>query len=105
MHIENANDLVAFHGVRIIRSTVPALFCAIASKRVWLPREHIKGKLWNRGDCGTLMVRRWIAVDRHLALPDVAPGVPIVVDVPERRSHPSQLRTLAAVPREAPRGH
>ena len=103
MHIENADDLVAFHGVRIIRSTAPALFCAIASKRVWLPREHIKGKLWNRGDSGTLMVRRWIAADRHLTVPNITGGLPIVVDVPEHRDHP--LRALALVPREVPRGH
>ena len=44
------------------------LFCAIGGKRVWLPREHISGRLWSRGDCGTLSVRSWIAVDRHLDL-------------------------------------
>jgi hypothetical protein len=104
MHTEDADDLVAFHRVRVIESTGPALFCAIENKRVWLPRHHIRGNLWNRGDHGTLMVRRWIALDRHLAVPSATDGFPIVVDVAERPNQ-SQPRALAAVPSGASHGH
>jgi len=76
------DELVAFERVRVVSSTATALQCAIGDRRVWLPREHIKGRLWSRGDCGTLLVRRWIALDRHLAVPDVAPDAPLVCDGP-----------------------
>jgi hypothetical protein len=72
------DELVAFERVRVVTSTAAALQCAIGDKRVWLPREHIKGRLWSRGDCGTLLVRRWIALDRQLRVPDVAAAVHVV---------------------------
>ena len=63
---ENEADFLAFPHVRIIEAAAQALFCAIGGKRVWLPRHHIKGHLFRRGDCGRLLVRRWVALDRHL---------------------------------------
>jgi hypothetical protein len=63
---QDADDFVAFEHVRVVRTTSPALYCAFGHKRVWLPREHIRGRLWSRGDCGTLLVRRWVARDRQL---------------------------------------
>jgi len=71
----NADDLVAFRNVRVVSSTAPALFCAVGDKRVWLPRRHISGHLVCRGDRGTLRIRRWVAVDRQLTIPDTAAAV------------------------------
>ena len=62
----NADDLVPFHNVRVIRSTPPALLCRIGRRNVWLPREHISGRLWCIGNRGKLFVRRWVARDRNL---------------------------------------
>ena len=66
MSTENADDLVPFEDVRVVRSTAPALLCRIGEKSVWLPRWHISGKLWCTGDRGRLFVRRWVARDRKL---------------------------------------
>jgi hypothetical protein len=69
MSESDSDDLVQFHDVRVIRSTPPALLCGIGSKRVWLPRRHISGRLWRTGDRGRLLVRGWVARDRHLIAP------------------------------------
>jgi hypothetical protein len=66
MATDDADDLVPFQDVRVIRSTAPALLCRIAERSVWLPRRHIAGKLWCTGDRGKLFIRRWVARDRHL---------------------------------------
>jgi len=66
MVTRDADDLVAFEDVKVIRSTAPALYCRIGEKSVWLPRWHISGKLWCTGDRGTLFIRRWLARDRKL---------------------------------------
>ena len=73
MVTENADDLVPFLDVRVIRSTAPALFCRVGDKTVWLPRGHISGKLWCAGDRGRLFIRRWVACDRKLIDRPVAP--------------------------------
>ena len=65
----NADDLVPFQDVRVVRSTAPALLCRIGDKNVWLPRSHISGKLWCTGDRGKLFIRRWVARDRNLIGP------------------------------------
>ena len=69
MATDDADGLVQFQNVRILRSTPPALLCRIGDKSVWLPRLHISGKLWCTGDRGTLFIRRWVARDRHLIGP------------------------------------
>ena len=66
MVTENADDLVLFLDVRVIRSTAAALLCRVGERNVWLPRGHISGKLWSTGDRGKLFIRRWVAHDRHL---------------------------------------
>jgi len=66
MTTDDADDLVVFQDVRVIRSTAPALFCRIGEKSVWLPRGHVSGKLWCAGDRGKLFIRRWVARERHL---------------------------------------
>jgi hypothetical protein len=66
MALNDADALVTFRDVRVIRATAPALLCQIGERSVWLPRMHISGKLWCTGDRGTLFIRRWIARDRHL---------------------------------------
>ena len=63
---DDADDLVPFQDVRIIRSTALALFCRVGERSVWLPRLHISGKLWCIGDRGKLFIRRWVARDRNL---------------------------------------
>jgi len=66
MPTDDADDLVAFQDVRVIRATAPTLLCLIAGRSVWLPRGHISGKLWCTGDRGKLFIRRWVARDRQL---------------------------------------
>lgn len=66
MASQDADDLVAFQDVRVIRATAPALLCRVGQRSVWLPRTHISGKLWCTGDRGKLFIRRWVARDRHL---------------------------------------
>ncbi len=66
MTTDDADDLVAFQDVRVLRATAPALLCLISGRSVWLPRGHISGKLWCTGDRGKLFVRRWVAHDRQL---------------------------------------
>jgi hypothetical protein len=39
---DDADGLVPFQDVRVLRSTPPALLCRIGDKSVWLPRLHIK---------------------------------------------------------------
>ena len=93
MPTDDADDLVPFHDVRIIRSTAPALLCQIGGKSVWLPRGHISGKLWCTGDRGKLFIRRWVALDRHLIdLSAASIGSPVLSLSPPRL--PSQLRLV-----------
>jgi hypothetical protein len=66
MEVDDADELVVFHDVRVLRSTAPALLCRIGHRSVWLPRGHITGKLWCVGDRGKLLIRRWVARDRQL---------------------------------------
>lgn len=66
MATDDADDLVAFQDVRVIRATAPTLLCLIRGRSVWLPRGHISGKLWCAGDRGKLFIRRWVARDRYL---------------------------------------
>ena len=73
MATDDGDDLVMFQDVRVLRSTPPALLCQIGSRSVWLPRGHISGRLWCAGDRGKLYVRRWVALDRHLIEPTLAP--------------------------------
>jgi hypothetical protein len=59
MRTNDADDLVLFPDVRVVRSTAPALLCRIGDRSVWLPRLHISGKLWCTGGEATMpsMVR------------------------------------------------
>ena len=66
MATDDADDLVTFRDVRVIRSTAPALLCRIGNRSVWLPRWHVSGKLSCTGDRGKLLIRRWVARERHL---------------------------------------
>ena len=81
--VNDGDDLVTFRNVTVISSTATSLFCRVGSRSVWLPRRHLSGKLWGMGDRGTLLIRRWIARDRHLvrslrtaAVPTLAPSMP-----------------------------
>ena len=91
----DAEDLVAFPDVRVIRSTAPALLCRIGDRSVWLPRGHISGKLWCTGDRGKLFIRRWVARDRELL--DLAPSIsrsPLPVHLQLVRRDPTHLMSI-----------
>jgi hypothetical protein len=93
----DADDLMAFQDVRVIRATAQALLCRIGERSVWLPRTHISGKLWCTGDRGKLFIRRWVARDRHLVdLHGVAIASP-VRSVP-RPHPPGQLHLVRRDP-------
>jgi hypothetical protein len=66
MATDDADDLVSFQDVRVIRAAASALLCRIGDRSVWLPRQHISGKLWCTGDRGKLFIRRGLARDRQL---------------------------------------
>lgn len=87
----DGDELLIFERVRVLAVAAGAVRCLIGDKRVWLPREHIKGTLCRRGDCGRLLIRRWVAHDRHLAVPQAAraiePGLPALRDRQPRRLH------------------
>ena len=72
----NDDALVPFQNVRIMRSTAIALLCRIGARRVWLPRQHIRGRIFSTGDRGDLGIRHWVARDRglldHLGNPSIA---------------------------------
>jgi hypothetical protein len=85
-----ADELLAFEQVRILNVASGALHCLIGRKRVWLPREHIKSTLCCRGDTGLVFVRRWVALDRQLVLPNAARVVPLCP--PHRALLPRRLR-------------
>jgi hypothetical protein len=91
MPTDNADDLVPFEDVRVIRSAAPALFCRIGEKSVWLPRWHISGKLWCTGDRGKLFIRRWVARDRNLI---DAQGAAIQSPVPSLSRLPTALHLV-----------
>jgi hypothetical protein len=93
---DDADDLVPFQDVRVLRSTAPALLCRIGEKSVWLPRLHISGKLWCTGDRGKLFIRRWVALDRRLI--GATPGAAILSLVPPRapRQAPVHLQLVRA---------
>ena len=95
MAAEEADELVPFLDVRVIRSTARALFCRIGDRSVWLPRWHISGRLWCAGDRGKLFIRRWVARDRNLI--DLKPD-PIALPVPAvSRSRRLLMRHLHVV--------
>ncbi len=87
----NADDLVPFEDVSVIRSTAPALLCRIGKRSVWLPRWHISGKLWRTGDRGKLFIRRWVARDRNLI---DAQGAAIQSPVPSLSRLPAALHLV-----------
>jgi len=93
MGVDDGDELVAFQDVTVVRSTAPALLCAIGGRHVWIPRMQITGKLWCTGDRGTLRVRRWVARDRNL--------IPLTAVAP-LESTPS--RDVALAPLRAVRG-
>ena len=83
---DDADDLVRFRNVTVISSTGTALFCGVGGKSVWLPRRHISGRLRCMGDRGTLLIRRWIARDRHLLRPSgTAAGSVLAPSMARRR--------------------
>ena len=89
---DDADDLVPFQDVRVIETSGSALLCRIGNRTVWLPRRHISGKLWCRGDRGKLFVRRWLARDLQLIDQRGEPISPLAPSIarprPPGRLHP-----------------
>ena len=95
MATDDADDLVSFHDVRVVRATSPALLCRIGEKTIWLPRGHISGKLWCTGDRGKLFIRRGVARDRQLL--DLAPSIsrsPLPVHLHLVRRDPTRVMPI-----------
>jgi hypothetical protein len=82
MAVDDADALVLFQAVRVIRATASALLCRIGDRSVWLPRVHISGRLWCTGDRGKLLIRRWVARDRQLIDPDGVAIAPLAPSTP-----------------------
>ncbi len=82
MAVDDADALVLFQAVRVIRATASALLCRIGDRSVWLPRVHISGRLWCTGDRGKLLIRRWVARDRQLIAPDGLAMAPLAPSIP-----------------------
>jgi hypothetical protein len=101
MRTNDADDLVLFPDVRVVRSTAPALLCRIGDRSVWLPRLHISGKLWCTGDRGKLFIRRWVARDRRLIGPDGEATMPCMVRGIGPTNLPAELRLVSKL--RAPR--
>jgi len=94
MATDDADDLVPFRNVTVISSTGTSLFCGIGGKSVWLPRRHISGRLYCMGDRGTLLIRRWIARDRHLLRPLAVRAVSLLASSMARRRLAIQLHVV-----------
>jgi hypothetical protein len=69
MHDQDADELITFRNVAVVRATSTALFCSIEGRAVWLPRGLAHGKLRQKGDRGTLRIRRSAAAARDLVPP------------------------------------
>ncbi len=105
MVAKNADEFVVFQNVKLIGSTAQSLFCQIGDQRVWLPRRHTRGKLYGTGDRGQLLIRRWVACDRHLLdLLDRGTAPPIAPFI-AARSLPGGRLHLVPSDRGAQRGN
>ena len=89
--------LVPFQNVSIIRSSAIAVLCRVAGRAVWLPRQHIRGRLSRMRHRGDLSIRYWVA--RDLGLIDLQgnprAAVPVVADL---QPHPGRFRLVHARP-------
>ena len=94
---DDADGLVPFQDVRVLRSTPPALLCRIGDKSVWLPRLHISGKLWCTGDRGKLFIRRWVARDRRLIGPTSGTAILSLVPARAARDAPARVQRVRAI--------
>jgi len=90
----DADDLVPFRNVTVISSTGTAMFCGVGGKSVWLPRRHVSGRLCCMGDRGTLLIRRWVARDRHLLHPPETVAVSALGSSTARRRLAAQLHLV-----------
>ena len=97
MDSTDADHLVAFQDVRVVKAAAAALLCRIGDRSIWLPRVHISGKLCCVGDRGKLFIRRWLARDRRLIDDNGIAIAPRVRSVPPGR--PGVI--LHLVPRQA----
>lgn len=95
MVADDPNGFVGFDNVRVIRSTAPAVEFRIGERSIWLPRIHIRGTFWGRGDHGKLLLRRWVARDRRLIGPDGA--ITVAVRSVSRSARSAGLHLVRAV--------
>jgi hypothetical protein len=72
MSLTEIDGFIAFENVRVVGATAQAVQCRIGNRVVWFPRIHVSGNLEVTRQTCRMLVRRWVAHDRHLvALGDV----------------------------------
>jgi hypothetical protein len=61
-------DQVAFDDAEVIADTHLAVLCEVGGREVWIPRSvlRIGTEVFDRGDCGALVVPRWFALEKGL---------------------------------------
>lgn len=59
----------AFEDVECLRQTDNAILCDIDGEQVWIPLSQVDddSEVIDEGDCGRLVVSRWIAEAKGLA--------------------------------------
>lgn len=63
------DDTFSIHGVQCVRQSDKAICCIGASGRErWVPQSVVDDDsfVWKTGDSGTLVVKRWWAVEKGL---------------------------------------
>lgn len=101
MLLAEIDGFVAVQNVRVIGSTAQTVHCRIGDRNVWLPRMHVVGRLTTTGNQRRLLVRRWVACDRHLI--DVGGVATAATRVPSPRHHPGvQLHLVRSEPHATP---
>jgi len=94
----DGDEMVRFTDARVIRTTPPALLCAVAGKEVWIPRRHVSGKLWCAGDRGTLFLPRSLARDLALLPPQRTADVLPIGPAAAQRPRPARPALRAGRP-------
>ena len=96
--MSTADDvLVPFQNVSIIRSSAIAVLCRVAGKAVWLPRQHVRGRLSKIRQRGDLSIRYWVARDLGLIDLHGNPRAAVAV-IADLHPHPGRLRLVHAHP-------
>ena len=58
----------------VVHTTQKAALCEIGGKQHWLPFSQMRGEIEEAGDCGDLLIPRWLADDKGLGYKEVGDG-------------------------------